>query len=442
MKLSKTEIRNELWRRGELRFLFKERPAQLAVYDYLQLRKERDVVAALHRRLGKSYLAFGMSVEKCLRKPQTVVVYAGPAIKQIYGILKPIERQILATCPPELRPKFNQGLDCYEFANGSLIWIAAADLNRADASRGKSCDFAVFDEEGFATDPDYLIQSVLMPALLHSNGTLLHISTPPKTPSHAFARRMREFEGKPNFFRYTVLENPMASEKFIEECAQQSGGRQSTLFRREYLCEVITEEKDAVIPEMGKNFSKLVSYSQEFGPIVVAASINFAGLSVLCAMHKSVDFVETVDEIALPNANAGDIERAAVVLFERHQVAIRDRTIFTNLEDDAIAALNSKAVVPFAKTFGFEQSSSLAILRHLIERGAFSAEKTPTILRHLSDAIYTKGRNAYESSGDHGNFDGIMGVLVGLQIVAEPKIPLVLYDSHRYLFKKRGWNLG
>lgn len=420
----RSDITDELWRRGRLRFLFRGRETQLKLYDFIHKQKihrtDRHVVAAFHRRCGKSYAAYALCVEQALAEPGSIIMYAAPSIKQVYGITKPIHRSIFETCPDNLKPKHDAKLDMFEFPNGSLMYMLAADMNKSDSARGKSCNLGVFDEAGFAKDPEALIKSVMTPAILHSDGMLLHISTPAETPSHPFCQRMRAAEGKPNYFKYTIDDNTMLPRAFIEECEKEMGGRSSTAFQREYLCEIVTEELRAVLPEMRYFRSSSPCIGVMPGATRIAVSIDFSGLTVAIACRKTDDMFEIFDERVVHNGNAQAVSECLRSLFEAHKIPERDRFVFAELDEAARNTVVANGGYPIATPQGFDPVASLGVLRAIIEKGNLSvAEAAPVTRRHLTDAIWNDTRTKYELSGDGGRFDGVVAALVGFH-VAEP----------------------
>lgn len=355
-----------------------------------------------------------MCVEKALAEPGSIIMYAGPSITQVYGITKPIHRAIFETCPDELKPRHEAKFNLYEFPNGSLMWMLAADMNKSDSSRGKSCHFGVFDEEGFAKDPEPLIKSVMTPAIMHSDGMLLHISTPAETPSHPFCQRMRAMEGQPNFMQYTLYDNPLLSKSFIEECEKEMGGAHTTAFRREYLCQIVTEEMKAVLPEMSGEIPSSLPDAPMVGTPVVALSVDFSGLTVAVVCRKGTKSFEILDERVMRGANAGMLRDCLEGLFNKHKFPENARYVFATLDENARIILASNNGYPIAEPHGFDEDSSRGVLRTIISQGTLviSAD-APVTRRHLTDAIWNDARTKYELSGDSGRFDAVHAVLVG-----------------------------
>lgn len=203
------------------------------------------------RRLGKSYWLCLLAQEFARNNPNVQIKYAAETQRSVKKIILPIMRQIMETCPKHLRPRFSSHDGVYEFANGSEIHIAGAALDQADSLRGTACDLAIVDEAGFIDQLEYLIDSVLLPQTLGRPGSrIIMASTPSKTPDHPFVRKyMAQAMAEGAYSKYTIYDNPRITPEEIAEMMKESGGADSTTWRREYLAEIVTETDNAIFPE-------------------------------------------------------------------------------------------------------------------------------------------------------------------------------------------------
>ena len=244
--LKPNKAREALWKRGKLGWML--RPHQLRAYEHFyNVREVSHLVMTFHRGAGKTFLANILADEAALAGKK--VMYVGPNEKLVRAITFPVTRQILQTCPRDMRPTWRKEDSMLLWSTGGSTRFGGANAGGSDNLRGQDIDVAFIDEEAYVDDPDYLINSVIIPRL-SPNGKIVHISTPPTSPSHPFAARMRQAEAEGYLFKLPVTENPLISREQVERFAKEAGGRTSTAFRREQLCGIVTEEKLAAIPEL------------------------------------------------------------------------------------------------------------------------------------------------------------------------------------------------
>jgi hypothetical protein len=152
---------------------------------------------------------------------------------------------------PSIRPVWNQQDGTYKFHNGSELHIAGVNNGNADSLRGTDAHLAIVDEAGFVNELSYLVDSVLMPQLLTVNGKLILSSSSPLSPAHEFAEYIHEAKSNGFYSSYTIHQGGYAP-ALIEEFCKEAGGKDSTAWKREYLNELIVDEKLSVTPEFNE----------------------------------------------------------------------------------------------------------------------------------------------------------------------------------------------
>ncbi len=249
-KASIQQKRAEMWRRGVL-VPWLAHPAQQQMAAGIVASANKKYVINSARRLGKSYLLCLLALEHAIKNPNAQIKYAAETQRSVKKIILPLMRQIMETCPRELRPRFSSPDGVYEFSNGSEIHIAGAALDQADSLRGTACDLAIVDEAGFIDALEYLIDSVLLPQTLgRPNSRIILASTPSKTPDHPFVRKyMAQAMAENAYSKFTIYDNPRITPEEIAEMMKEAGGENSTTWRREYLAEIVTETENAIFPE-------------------------------------------------------------------------------------------------------------------------------------------------------------------------------------------------
>lgn len=240
---------DELWRRGVLApFLLHE--TQKKMYAAFKDSPAKRFVINSSRRIGKSYLLCLIALEHAIQNPGSDIKIATGNQKMTRKIITPLIRQLLETCPKELRPKF-RGIDgTFEFGNGSMITVCGTEMGQIDGLRGTACDLVIIDEAGFVSDLEYALESVLIPqTLTRPKSRIILASTPPVTPDHAFVRYALRAMRNDGYAKFTIYDNPMLSREQIEEFKEEAGGENSTTWRREYLAEFVVDKDSAILPE-------------------------------------------------------------------------------------------------------------------------------------------------------------------------------------------------
>lgn len=259
MAISNQQIISELWRRGNLRFLMK--PKQQELRDFLNSRPDDLVVANAHRQFGKSTAMFAYCCEFALKNPKSIIKYGAPTIKQVKEILQVVERTVLETCPRDQRPDYRRADNEFVFANGSIIKMIGVDVADGDRLRGSPAHLVILDEAGFMRNLQNLIETIIQPQFLQTNGRLIIISTPSTAVSHDYTRLyIPNAKALSNYWELRIVDNPQFSERQIEKIwskysvLSEAGevllpGNKSERFRREFMCEVFTSKDLLIIPE-------------------------------------------------------------------------------------------------------------------------------------------------------------------------------------------------
>lgn len=269
--------RDELWYRGNLRYLIRRaRPhAQLSLYDWIRGWKAANpdhpgpLCATTHRRLGKSTLSAVIVWETAIRRPSTVKIGCG-TFKQTREIYRPVLQKVLSECPAKLRPEHIGEVVTirnprWEDKHAvSTISMVGCNIEHGDRLRGTECDLAVLDEVRDIDDVSYVQDDILWPMFQGMpEPLLLQFTTMPKTLAHDYIqdilRRARR-EDRARTFRVADLARPPdvppAPEENLDWTPAQerlalSGGitKDSSTWRREFLCEEVADESALIVPE-------------------------------------------------------------------------------------------------------------------------------------------------------------------------------------------------
>lgn len=266
-------LRREAWKKGRLWWLL--HPVQLAMYRQFYS-TNLDLVWDCARRLGKSYLLLVLELECCLRKPRAQAKYAAPTGKDVRHIIRPLLEQILETCPPELQPKADWHLGDLVFPNGSLLAIAGCDNGNYRHLRGQGADIWATDEGGFIEELEKVVDDVLGPQTWTTGGRGIIASTPPESIGHPFRTRYLAAKAVGASARFTFWDNPLLSEERRQEIVSKEARQKrmtvedfqkTTVFRREFLAEFVTEETRAVFPVLTEALAEELTREQDAFPL-------------------------------------------------------------------------------------------------------------------------------------------------------------------------------
>lgn len=205
------------------------------------------------RQVGKTYWALAKSDEVARANPGAQL-RVGTAFKDdIKTIVIPNFKNVLATCPDSLRPKYMSG-GVYRYSNDSEIHLVGLDKN-PDKMRGNRLRLVVIEEAGFV-DADvlrYVFESVITFAQLReSNARTIMPSTPPEEgEEHYWCDLANQCELKGSYTKITIDQANFKPEA-IKKLEDKLGGRTSIPFRREALCERIVDTTKTIVPEWDK----------------------------------------------------------------------------------------------------------------------------------------------------------------------------------------------
>lgn len=303
-KLDRKDAIAELWRRGNLSYKLKGK--QVELYDDFKNANKKVNVIASSRRFGKSTVLCILATETCLKEPGTIVKYCASTKQQVEEIIRLVMRPILEDCPKSLMPDWKEAKKRYEFPNGSEIQIGATESGHIENLRGGQAKLAIIDEAGFASDLDYAVKNIMIPAVATTKGKVILCSTPNyEDPNHTFnTEYLIPLEEAGQLKKFTIYDSPMLDEEAIRETIEAYGGETDPRFRVEFLCEVIKNAEKLVIGEFTVEKEKDLVKDVEKPPYFdcyVSMDIGFKDLTgILFAYY---DYLKSslviVDELVL-----------------------------------------------------------------------------------------------------------------------------------------------
>lgn len=434
--LTKKQAIEKLWHIPNLSFKLDK--TQKEMYNIVRNSEEKIVVLACARGLGKSHWLVTMAMETCIRKPGCIVKYVAPTIKDLKNIVVPIYRTLIADCPDSIMPTYNKSENKIIFPNGSEIQMAGAKDGNAEGIRGTTAELCIVDEAGFCEDLEYIVQSILLPTLRGSaskDKKVILASTPSRSNDHDFIQYMKKKQFEGTLIKKTVYDNARIKQYGYESVddyiskeieSAYPGGRESTAFKREYLCEILSEEDSMVVPEFTeklkteiiKNWEKPSHYDA-----YASMDIGFRDLTGILFAYYDFKNAKLVieDELVLSGAKmltdnlAYEVKQKELMNF-KDPILDTPKQIYLRVSDNnnpiLLQDLSIKHNLHFIPTAKDNFEAALNNMRIMLKSGKIIINpRCANLIRHLEAATWNKSRSSFARSPDNGHYDLVMALV-------------------------------
>lgn len=422
------EARDMLWRQGNL--TWKLEPHQKTLHEFFKKAKSKTIVWNASRRLGKSYTLLTLAIEQCIKHPGSIIKYITPEQKMSKTIVRPNMQEILEDCPPDVKPEYKSNDGLYLFPNGSEIQLAGTDNQNYNKLRGGSAHLCIVDEAGFCSDLSTVVRSILLPTTITTGGKILLSSTPPESPDHDFVKFIEKAELEDSYIIKTIddavedsksLAKPRLTAEIIETYEKEyPKGRDDVEFRREFLCEIITDMSSAVIPEFTSELEKDIVCNwpkPAYFDAYVSMDIGYRDLTVV--LFAYYDFKNGVlvieDEIAVKEMTTDVLAEAirkkeeAVFTSSISKEEIKPRLRIS--DNNNLIMLNDLTRIhglTFTTTKKDDKRAAINLLRmELQNRKILINPRCRTLITHLKHGTWAKNKNEFTRSRDKGHYDAI-----------------------------------
>lgn len=459
MALSKTEIQNELWRRGIL--TFKMHAIQKEMYKlYMEAGPRSTQVWLLSRQTGKSYCLAILALMEAIQKPNSIIKLLTDTKLHVQTIFEPIFREILEDCPSDVRPNYIPTKFIYEFGNGSQIQMAGTDAGNAERLRGQKSTLILVDEAGSCTRLNYNVLSILLPTTTHTGGKLILASTPPEEPDHDFIGFIEQADQEKTLTKKTLFDNPLLSDADKESIVSRfPGGRNNPQFRREYLCEIIRDERRTVVPEFDESNMALVVRDYPKPPFYtpyVSMDLGFKDLTVVLFGYYDfkADKVIIEDELSVKGSDlkldkfGQDIlskeEKLWLNIYTNEQILpeVRvsdiDYIVINEINRQSYNRLNFQAV---KKEPGYKLPLINQLRIMIQSQKVIINPRCETLIRHLRNARWkdASSKDDFARSPDDGHYDAVDALLYMIKSISYAKNPYPKnYTSNDNTFHNNG----
>ena len=247
MNISTADARAYLWENGLIGPWYL-REDQFGVYEFLH--KHRFPLFEASRRYGKTTCDLVCVQEKLRRTELGVWRWCEPWKYQAREIVMPEMDKIQDSCPEHLKFKFYKTDSFYELpTNGARLYLRGVNEDRGESSRGAYAHGITLDEKGSIREPEYVKNEVLLPQLLTTRGVMHELSTPPRNLGHVWYSDKEIAIREGRFLQRLVTDNASLSQEDIDLMCKAVGGVDSPAWRREFLCEPVSDPDMLIVPE-------------------------------------------------------------------------------------------------------------------------------------------------------------------------------------------------
>lgn len=451
--LDPAELQNlerALWFSGDLFHILRPH-GQRQLFDALEryATTHRDeplpFVGNCHRRLGKSFGALTYAFGRCLRKPHQIARYGAPTFDMVMEITEPLLNQIMARCPPELRPR--KSGHTYYFRNPawhdpyavSMLYLIGCKEG-AEKHRGKGSDVVILDEAAFVDRLEEVVHGVFGPHFIGREEPVFGIfSTPPTTIDHYFVKLSEEAKREDRYVKIDVTENADFSPRDHKMLSSTCGGVHTTAWKREGLCRFVTDEARRIIPEFDLVKNEVimpVAQPERFHPHVFA---DFGWIDDTAFLfgywHFEIGRLVVEDEIVVRQKTTSEL---ASLLRERelklwHGNPIPPRRVADNTAQGIDDWRRDQRIFFSTPPDRHDPDMLSSMLRSAVaEKRIFIHPRCEKLIYQLENGVRNE-RGKFERTDKCGHCDAISALMYGWRLLSKSNpYPLqrrVNYDS-------------
>lgn len=401
-------------------------------------------VANISRQWGKSYWAVSKAIELCLQKPNARVKYGTAFQTDLVEFILPTFEAVLSTCPEVLKPKYKVQGSKWVFKNGSEIKLVGLDKS-PNSLRGNVIDMIIIDEAGFVGNLDYLYKSIIIPATTHRpNCKIVFISTPPATPAHEFVEFAQKAQLEGGYVKLDIFTNPLITEETVERLAKELGGRTSTAFRRECLCEFVLDDHSAIVKEWNDNFIDTIPKDDLYTYYHKYVGMDLGRKDMTALVFGYYDFKKATliieDELEMEGTAWTTITLKDALLQKEKdlwQEVKPYRRISDNNNPHLIMDLNSLHSVYFMETDKESLEAMVNDVRLLVGAGQLRIHPRCTkLIGCLKYGIWTEKRDQFSRSKVYGHFDHLAALMYLIRNLVRHTNPIPATHGH---LKPNSW---
>lgn len=355
-----------------------------------------------------------------IAKPKSRIKYGTAFQTDLVEFILPTFEAILQDCPQGLRPKYKVQGSKWVFRNGSEIKLVGLDKS-PNSLRGNVIDLIILDEAGFITNLDYIYTSVIIPATTHRpDCKIVMISTPPSTPAHAFIDFIQKAELEGSYANLDIYSNPRIDQGTIQRLMDESGGPESTTWRREYLTQIVTDANLAIIPEWKDDYVQDRQRPNYFQFLHKYESMDLGVSDNTAVLYGYYDYVKAqlvVENEFIMNGIQMTTERLAAKIRATEIETFGDGArIFLKLSDNnnplLLQDLSHLHGLHFNPTDKGTLEEMINAVKMMVNRGQIIVKsECKQLIGCLKYGVWDKNRRGFAHSKVYGHFDALAALV-------------------------------
>lgn len=415
----------KFWKAGDLSY--KMWPVQLKMAEVLESKWSLKKLLNCSRRLRKTSTALVKCIEDLIKNEGPPIRFVAPTQKMLRNIVHPIVKMICADAPEDMKPiwKGQDGYYLFPYKNTELH-IAGANNGHEDDSRGVASRRCVVDEAQMVDKLKYLVDDVLMPQLLSTGGDLWMLLTPPKTPVHECREYVLEAKALKSYAEFNIFASEYPPE-VIEQFCKEAGGKESTTWLREYMCQFVVDKNFAIVPEWTDSLIEEYVPDEFYKFYAKYEGLDISGgkKHKTANLYAVYDFKKAklciLDESVLSPQETTTRKLAEVVkakeleLWKEQKPALR---IADNNNLILLADLGKEHAIHFQPTSKDTLDAMVNNVRLWV--GAKKLQISPKceqLIGSLKYGVWTDSRKEWEESAVYGHFDALAALMYLLRYI-------------------------
>lgn len=276
---------------------FQLRPYQAEIWDAIENKGYRKVLAILPRRAGKDITAWNLAIRQCLKKV-CIVYYCLPTYSQgrkaIFDAIGIDGQSFISYIPKSLITSINQQEMKIRFVNGSILQVIGAD--EYDRSLVGTNPYAIILSEAALMDLEN-VYAYARPILAANGGWILILSTP--RGKNALWRLWKTASTLPDWhiIKKSVLDTQHIPDDVLADEKMQMSAE---LFEQEYMCSFERGVEGswyskALDRARLENRIGYVPYDPTYGPVHVALDIGVSDATSLVFFQSTPNIIRIID---------------------------------------------------------------------------------------------------------------------------------------------------
>lgn len=314
-----------------------------------------------------------------------------------------------------------------------------------------NCHVAIVDEAGFCSDLSHILKYILVPTTTLTRGRIIFASTTPPTPDHEFIQYMEAAEASGRLIRKTIfdaVEDGIVSNstrkitmEMVNEIITEyevDGGVNSDAFRTEYLCEIIFNSDDSVLPEFTKEVQEEVVKNwprPAFSDNYVAMDVGFTDMTAIIFAYYDYDnAVIVIEDEYHVRGQEVTAKKVSEQIFSIEDKLWTNPTTgelnkpYMRYSDNNLIFINELAIEYdcfFTPTEKQNKASYITKLKTWIkEHRVIINPRCTTLLAHMRGATWDKNKKEYKrNTVDKHHYDFVDALVYLVRNIDEFKSP-------------------